>query len=190
MRIGQVLLATEATDTADHLVELVCALSRHSVHQHVLVGDEQVARRFAAIDRVTIGPLVRTPVMACCLMPDVDIAHTHDQKSGQTGLLLTLTRSVPFVVTLPARTTHISAAASPIIRAVYRRARCIVCQSDDDTDSVRSRYPDALIEHIPPIELRDSCVGAGVINPERAAAQYMKVYRRTIDSGRLPAMML
>ena len=36
--------------------------------------------------------------MAYCLMPEVDIVHIHEPDSGQAGLLLTLARSIPFVM--------------------------------------------------------------------------------------------
>lgn len=186
MRIGQVLLATEAEDGADHLTLLVRALSDHGVDQHVLVSNERLARELSSTDRVTVGPLTRTPIMACCLMPDVDVAHMHDLKSAQTGLLLTLTRSVPYVITLrsPAVTT-----LSPISRAVHQRARCIVCQSDDVADMLRRRHPDLYIECIPPIRMQGT-TDARAMSPERAAAAYKKVYRRTLDGRRRPAMML
>lgn len=186
MRIGHVLLATDSGTTADQLTALVRALSRHGVEQHALLGDARLLREIGACDRVSVGPRVRTPIMACCLMPDVDIAHMHDLKSAQTGLLLTLTRSVPYIVTLRSAT---SASSNPVTRSIYRRARCIVCQSDEDAADMRGRCPDAIIETIRPA----GPLGPGeteAMSPERIAAAYMKLYRRSIDSGRLPSLML
>lgn len=187
MRIGQISLATEAEDGAAHLTLLVRALARHGVDQHVLVSDERLARELCGTNRVTVGPLTRTPIMACCLMPDVDVAHMHDLKSAQTGLLLTLTRSVPYVMTLrsPAVT-----ALGPISRAVHQRAGCIVCQSDDVADMLRRRHPDLYIECIPPIRVQGTTDARACMSPERAADAYKKVYERTLDGGRRPAMML
>ena len=52
-------------------------------------------------------------------MPDVDLAHVHEIRSGQAGLLLTLTRSIPFVITASRDQAR---QRNPISRSVFRRA--------------------------------------------------------------------
>lgn len=185
MRIGHVFLASESEDTRQHLTVLVRALSVLGIEQHALVGDETLAQVLGSIDSVTVGPLVRTPIMACCLMPNVDLAHIHDIKGAQTGLLLALTRSVTYIITQ--RSTSFSA-SNAIMRSAYRRARCIVCQSEPDRIDMRSQFPDSLIELIHNI----GAVGSddAEIPAERAAAEHMRLYRQMIDNGRLPALML
>jgi len=99
MRIGHICLAPSGSGAGERFAALVEGIAQHDVVQHVLVADVGLARRLAACKHVTVGPIVKSPVMAYCLMPDVDIAHVHEGKSGQAGLLLTLTRSIPFVIT-------------------------------------------------------------------------------------------
>lgn len=185
MRIGHVFLASESEDTRQHLTALVRALSILGAEQHALLGDATFAQVLGSIEGVTVGPLVRTPIMACCLMPNVDLAHMHDIKGAQTGLLLALTRSVPYIITQ--RSWSVST-PNAIIRSVYRRARCIVCQSESDRINMRSQFPDSLIELIHNIGGAGSDVAE--IPAERAAAEHMRLYRQMIDHGRLPALML
>ena len=119
MRIGHICLATPDSEASEYFAALVEALDDFGATQHVLVAGVALARRLARCEHVTIGPVVKTPVMAYCLMPDVDIAHVHEGKSGQSGLLLTLTRSIPFVITIDSGFEHDK---SPIARSVLNRA--------------------------------------------------------------------
>jgi hypothetical protein len=99
VKIGQIFLDLSASSSDERFIELVAALAEQGVEQHVLVAGARLARRLADIPKVWVGPVVLTPVMAYCLMPDVDLVHVHEIRSGQAGLLLTLTRSIPFVIT-------------------------------------------------------------------------------------------
>jgi len=99
MKVGHICLATMGGTEIERFAQLVEAISQFDVEQHVLVASHALGRRLAKCAHVTVGPIVRSPVMAYCLMPQVDLAHVHDGKSGQAGLLLTLTRSIPFVIT-------------------------------------------------------------------------------------------
>ncbi|MBT8089921.1 MAG: glycosyltransferase [Gammaproteobacteria bacterium] len=128
MYIGHINLAKSFNGAGEHFVSLVEALREHGVQQYVLVRNIALAKRLDLVDNVTAGPAVRSAVMACCLTPRVDVVHIHDPSDGQAGLLLTLTRSIPFVLThrddAPGR--------NPITQAVYRRASGIIHQSDAD----------------------------------------------------------
>ena len=99
LKVGQIYLEKAAGDGARQFQAVVEGLDRLAIEQHVLVASAELARSLSALPYVTVGPVVGTPVMAYCLIPDVDVAHVHDGKSGQTGLLLTLTRAVPYVIT-------------------------------------------------------------------------------------------
>jgi hypothetical protein len=123
MKIGHICLAGESSEDCERLAVLVEAISRHNVEQHVLVASAGLARRLAGHSGVTVGPIVRSPVLAYCLMPNVDIAHIHDGDSGQAGLLLTLTRSIPFVLTADER---IHSDPSALTRSVLHRAACTI----------------------------------------------------------------
>lgn len=102
--------------------DLVEALDRQDIGQHAIVADVAIARRLDTFPGVTMGPVVRTAVMACCLMPDVDVVHVHDDRGGQTGLLLAMTRSLPIVVT---RDVSSMKKPGPLERAVLQRAQAI-----------------------------------------------------------------
>lgn len=123
MKIGQIYLERGSAEGAGCFADVVKSLDRFAIDQHVLVSDTALARGLHAMPYVQVGPVVQTPIMAYCLMPDVDVVHLHDQKSGQAGLLLTLTRSIPFVLTSAEETTN---SRNPLRRSVYHRALCIV----------------------------------------------------------------
>lgn len=123
MKIGQIYLNKSSSSGARQFYSIVDGLNQLAVEQHVLVADPDLARGLRALPFVTVGPIVRSPVMAYCLMPTVDVAHVYDDYGGQAALLLTLTRSVPFVITEGAisRST-----GSPLGKSVLRRSRAIV----------------------------------------------------------------
>ena len=117
VKIGHICLAPPHSEASERFASLVEAIARHDVEQHVLVASVALARRLATCKRVSVGPIVKTPVMAYCLMPNVEVAHVHESKSGQAGLLLTLTRSIPFIIT----TTN-GESDNPLTRSVLQRA--------------------------------------------------------------------
>lgn len=128
MHIAHINLAKSFNGAGEHFVSLIEALRGQGVQQYVLVRNIVLAKRLDLIDSVTAGPAVRSAVMAYCLTPHVDLVHIHDPSDGQAGLLLTLTRSIPFVLThrdnAPGR--------NPLTQAVYKRASGIIYQSDAD----------------------------------------------------------
>ena len=73
------------TPSEEQLVILVEALASHDVEQHAVVRNLQLAKRLAACNNVSVGPLARSPATAYCLMPDVDVAHAHDSRAIQVG---------------------------------------------------------------------------------------------------------
>jgi hypothetical protein len=127
VKIGHICLAPPGNEISEHFATLVEALDRHDTEQHVLVASVMLAKRLAACQSVTVGPIVKTPVMAYCLMPNVELAHVHESKSGQAGLLLTLTRSIPFVITASGGSGE---KMSPLTRSVLHRAAHVVERPD------------------------------------------------------------
>ena len=99
MIIGHINLEKSFNGTGEHFVSLIEALDRRGIHQHALVSNHSMAKRLSVCQHVTVGPVVQTAVAAYCRMPNVDVCHAHDSKGGRAGLLLTLTRSTPFVMT-------------------------------------------------------------------------------------------
>lgn len=128
MHVGHINLAKSFNGTGEHFVRLIEALQRQGTKQHVLVRNVALAKRLDIIDDVTVGPVVRSAVTAYCLMPRLDVVHIHDPAEGQSGLLLALTRSIPFVLTHRGQ----SPGKNPLAQAVYRRASGIIYQDDAD----------------------------------------------------------
>lgn len=146
MHVGHIYLARTFNGTAKHFVSLVEALKREGLQQYVLVRNDKLAKRLDLVEDVVVGPIVHSAVTACCLMPHLDLVHVHDGAAGQAGLLLTLTRSIPFVL------THREPAAinnDPITHAVYKRATGIICLDDSDIALLR-HYDPTLRLHVVP----------------------------------------
>ena len=123
MKIGHICLADNSKSHGARFAALVEALAGKAITQHALVSSAALARRLAKLPNVTVGPVVRTPVMAYCLMPDVALAHIHEVKSGQAGLLLTLTRTIPYVIS--AESDELGS-KNPLTRSVLHRAAQLV----------------------------------------------------------------
>lgn len=185
MYIGHLNLAPEMNDAEEQLVLLVEALAAHGVRQHALVRSPSLARRLAASHKVTIGPVVRSPVTAYCLMPDVDLLHVHESRGLQTGLLLALTRSIAYVATY--RRSRLPG-AGPVTRSMYRRAEAIVC-TDSNVVSAMQRYA----IDTPVVSCGDATAAessAEHLCPAGMAANYMRIYRQSVDRHSVPAMLL
>jgi len=183
--VGHINLDRSFNGTGEHFVALVEALDRMGVRQHVIVKNESLAKRLRLYRHVTVGPTTGAPVVAYCLMPQVDVVHAHDERSGQAGLLLTLTRSMPYVLT---RRRKMQPARNPVMKSVYSRAAGIVCTTDAGARAL-SKY--------------DASVQVDVINDiargsaddfdaarDRIAAEHLRIYHRAADSSRVPAMLL
>jgi len=156
MLIGHINLATSIYGTGESFISLVEALDRAGMRQHILVRNATLAKRVdVAGDNVVVGPIVHSPVTACCLMPHVDIIHVHEPIAGQAGLLLTLTRAIPYILT---HRGEIALARNPLLQAVYRRAAAIICQDDSEVAMLRHWLPGLAIEIIPDVDLQGSSV--------------------------------
>ncbi|MEL7185368.1 MAG: hypothetical protein AAFN50_02890 [Pseudomonadota bacterium] len=123
MHVGHINLAEAFNGVGEHFVRLIEELKLHGVEQHVVVRNTELAKRLEIIDGVTVGPCVRSAVTAYCLMPNVDVVHLHDRSSWNAGLLLVLTRSIPFVMTAD---KAIALSNSPLVSAVRNRAASLV----------------------------------------------------------------
>lgn len=137
MRIGHIYLSAASDDAASKFASLVEALDRLAVEQHVLVASAALARRLQSCPYVTVGPVVRSPVMAYCLMPEIDLVHVHDEKSGQAALLLTLTRSIPFVMMCRESEQD---GRNPLKRSITQRAQTLIDPADATPDKLLQIY--------------------------------------------------
>ena len=165
--VGHINLARSPGETNKYFVGLVEGLIDEGIAQHVLVRDRTLAERLDAPDGVTVGPIVSSAVSAFCLMPNCDLVHIHDVPSAQAGLLLTLTRSIPFVMTqgdtLPGN--------GPIVQAIYKRAARIICRDASDAALLQHCEPSLNITIIPDVFHSGS------------ACEHLRVYQ---NSQRMP----
>lgn len=126
MHLGHINLAKSFNGAGENFVKLIEALQQQGVTQYVLVRNVALAKRLDLIDNVTVGPTVRSAVMAYCLMPHMDIVHVHNASDGQAGLLLTLTRSIPYVLTQQRQ----SPGRNPLLQAIHSRASGFIYKHD------------------------------------------------------------
>ncbi len=189
MRIGHIDLSVHISTAQEQLVVLVEALTAHGVEQHVLVRNPFLAKRLAVCTEVSVGPIVRSPVTAFCVMPDVDIVHAHDRKAISSGLLLRLTRSIPFVLTHRQCSTP---GNNPITRFKYGRAAGIVCPSADISKAMSEYVDNKPVDTIGNACNADNVIDStdGHLSAARMAAEYLRVYRRTLDDRSVPVILL
>ncbi len=147
--IGHVNLAASMQETGEHFITLVEGLEQAGVRQHVIVRNATLAKRISAIGGVEVGPVVNSPVLAYCLMPGIDVAHVHEPAAGQAGLLLALTRSIPYVLTHRGAVTP---GGNPVSKAIYRRAAAVICQDDSELAILRHWLPGLDVDIVPDIE--------------------------------------
>ncbi len=185
MQIGHINLDKSMNGTGEHFVRLVEALDRLGIKQHVIVRNRALARRLSMYENVTVGPAVTAAVTAYCLMPQVTVVHTHDETSGHAGLLLTLTRSIPYVAT---RRSALPPGKNPIIRSVYGRAASLICPSDRAAAAVLDQGLAVPVNVIPTISHTDDEAGNAIA--QRIAVEHLRIYRQAADSWRVPALLL
>lgn len=145
MKIGHICLTKDYGGSAQQLLMLAKALSHHDIEQCAVVRNRTLANRLSEHADISIGPLVNSPIMAYGLMPSIDLAHLHDHRSFQSGLLLAFTRSIPYVL------TQRSLAPQPphaLTRSIYRRAERVACVSEAVAKSMIDFCPDTPIDSI------------------------------------------
>lgn len=168
MLLGHINLASSMNGTGEHFFSLTEALQNAGLQQHVLVRNATLAKRINAIADIAVGPIVHSPVMAYCLMPRVDLVHVHEPAAGQAGLLLTLTRSIPYILTHRGTPKLVG---NRLLQAVYRRAAVVICQDESDVAMLRHRLPGLTLEIIPDVDRHGS------------AADHVRLYQ---NSQRIP----
>ena len=184
MYIGHINLVKSMNGIGEHFVKLVESLDRQGIRQHVLVANASLARRVSIYENVMVGPVVRTPVMAYCLLPDVTVAHMHDAKSSQAGLILRLTRSIPYIITLreadpPPR--------NPLTRSVIERSSGVICPSEAVAGTLIEAGFTLPIDIVPDISFASA---DDDVADNRIAAAHYRIYRRAVETRRIPALLL
>ena len=184
MIVGHINLATSMNGTGEHFIRLIEALNRHGIEQHVLVANLSLAKRVKVYDGVTTGPVVKTPIMAYCLMPDVKVVHAHDNSGGQAGLLMTLTRSIPYIFT---RRDALPVGKNPIARSTVRRAAGLICP---DAEAAASLLEDGFPGPVDIIEDISHPSGDEHVVDNRIAADHLRIYRRATEGWQIPAFLI
>ena len=185
MEVGHISLEASTNGAGEHFVKLVDGLSDLGVKQHVIVRNKSLARRLEICEGVTVGPTVNAAVTAYCLMPQVSLVHVHDEASGHAGLLLTLTRSIPYVAT---RHGERPPDGNPIVRSVYSRAVSLICPTKRAAAAVTGQGLGVPVDVIPAICCMDVDKADRIV--KKVAAAHLRVYRRALDSRGIPALLL
>ena len=140
MHVGHINLAKSFNGAGENFVKLIEALQERGANQYVIVRNVALAKRLDLVDNVTVGPTVRSAVMAYVLMPHVDVVHVHNASDGQAGLLLTLTRSIPYVLTQNGG----AAGRGPLVQAVNNRASGFIYRHDANAGKHLRAYQHAI----------------------------------------------
>lgn len=185
MEVGHINLEASINGAGEHFVKLVEGLCDLGVKQHVIVRNKTLARRLEIVENVTVGPTVNSAVTAYCLTPPIGLVHTHDEASGHAGLLLTLTRSIPYVAS---RHSERPPGNSPIVRSVYTRAVSLICPTRRAAAAVTEAGFGVPVDVIPTIRCQHADETDRIVR--KVAAAHLGVYRRAADSGRMPALLL
>jgi hypothetical protein len=168
LHVGHINLSKSIDDAGEQFAGLVESLRNREIRQYVLVRNVELAKHLDAIDGITVGPVVHSAVTAYALMPNVDIVHIHDMSASQAGLLLTLTRSIPYVLSYGEAMPN---GKKPLAQAIYRRALCVICRDDSEASILRHYDATLRVEIVPEME------------PEELADAYLRVYQ---NSQRMP----
>jgi len=185
MQIGHINLAKTFNGIGEHFIALVEALDRQGIRQHILVGNTALARRLAVYRGVSIGPVTGSPVLACCLMPQVDVVHAHNEKSAQAGLLLKLTRSVPFILT---RRRNVNPAGRPLLQSIYARAATVICTTNAGARNISNQDSTARVDVVNDIARATTADIEMMAN--KVAAEHIQIYHRAIEKVHIPALLL
>ena len=117
-------------------------------------------------------------------MPNVEVVHAHCSSGASAGLLLTLTRSIPYVFTCRA---EVATTMNPIRQSVLNRAAGLIFPNKKIASlNTNANYRE-------PIDIvADARFGNASEDHanNRIAANHLKIYRRAVDSIRIPALLL
>ena len=184
MIVGHINLDKSMNGISEHFVRLISSLDRQGIGQHVLVASASLARRVSGFENVLVGPVTGTPVMAVCLMPDVAVVHVHDSKSIQAGLVLRLTRSIPYILTRRGTTPP---GRNPIARSMLARAAGIICPTEAAASAILDAGLTVPVDVLPDIS---SDASGDHTTDNHIAAEHHRIYRRAVDTRRIPALLL
>lgn len=184
VQIGHITLARSFNGTGEHFVSLVEGLASQGVEQHVVASNNALLQRVAVCDGVTVSPATGSMLLAFCLLPKVDVAHIHDAENAEAGLLLALTRAIPYVLTHRAETAADSGA---LRESAYRRSAGLICGDRQAASHATKMVPLANVHVISDIS-RSAC-RRDANHWRRSSARHLKVYRRACNAISVPALL-
>ena len=103
------------------------------------------------------------------------------------GLLLALTRSIPFITTY---TDTVLPPDRAVVQSAYRRASSIVCTTPEMARAMQANYAEPIIDIVPDANCSDRDEDDQNTGWQRTAAEYFKIYRRSLSNHEIPAMLL
>lgn len=185
MIIGHIGLSEKFDGDAHRLLRLVLALARRDIEQRVVVACATLAARLEANADIEVSRCVASPMDAYCAFSRCDLAHAHDPRAAKTALLLKLTTAQSYVLSHPA---DADPTRDRIVRSAYRRAAGIVCASASDARAVRELcdVPTHVVTRGADADPNDD----GASWPHALATDHLRVYRRALDRGSVPDMLL
>lgn len=142
MKIGQVFLDTAGHSVERRYLKIIENLDKLAIEQYAVVSSPRIARTLQAFPFVSVSPIVKSAIMAYCLMPDVNVVHVHGRKGGQAGLLLALTRSIPFVID---QIDNWQETNNPITRSIVHRAFALIEPSISNSEDLVNLYRRAAV---------------------------------------------
>lgn len=173
MYIGHIRLSETFDESAHQLLQLILALEERQVRQHAVIACPQLATRLKHAD-VSVQRCGAAPMDAYCAFTACDLAHAHDASAAKTALLLKLTTAQPYVLTYLEPSHRIR---DPILRSAYQRAETVLVSARTNTASVQKLCKDVPL-YVACDETRSD------------PSEHLRVYRRIIDRGSVPDMML
>ena len=180
MQIGHICLATEFDDRTRQLTVLVRSLVSHSINQQSIVANHQLAVELEKTPIQHNVRVARSPISAYCAARNCDLLHLHDEFAGRTGLLATLTRGTPYVLTYRGSKAP---PADALNRSIFSRAAGIVCDTAATAELVRHAHTGAAISVI-------EDAGHDDRSAQQMSAKYVRVYRGILDSRAVPGLLL
>lgn len=99
MDLGHILLDRKGSDRDRDFLAMAENLDHLGVRQHFVVADDATARYLQRLAFAAGVDVTASPIVANCLISNVDLVHAHGYRAGRAGLIMTLTRGIPYVLT-------------------------------------------------------------------------------------------
>lgn len=123
MELGHINLDRKGSDRDRDFLAMAENLDHLGVRQHFVVADDAAARYLQRLAFAAGVDVTASPIVANCLMSNVDLVHAHGYRAGRAGLIMTLTRGIPYLLTA---VENERTGTVPLKGSVRRRARAVL----------------------------------------------------------------